>query len=62
MKRINPLFAVIGILCLSIGCNPLPKETVSDIDTSFEGIRKVSVQGEPWKLVTPEVKIQKKYT
>ncbi|WP_162344298.1 DUF4097 family beta strand repeat-containing protein [Cyclobacterium salsum] len=45
MSRIKILFGVAVMLILSIGCNPLPKETITDIDTSFEGIRKVIVQG-----------------
>lgn len=45
MNRIKTLLPAVGILLLSFGCNPLPKGTVSDIDTSFEGIRKVRVHG-----------------
>ncbi|SHN26228.1 Putative adhesin [Cyclobacterium lianum] len=39
-----PAMVSVFILFLA-GCNPLPMETISDLETSFDGIRKISVRG-----------------
>lgn len=39
------LFVLVGFSGLQSGCNPIPMETISDIESSYQGITKVNVNG-----------------
>jgi len=39
------LFVILGLSGLQFGCNPLPMETITDMENSYEGITKVNING-----------------
>ncbi|WP_161625559.1 DUF4097 family beta strand repeat-containing protein [Cyclobacterium qasimii] len=39
------LFVLVGFSGLPFGCNPLPMETITDMENSYDGITKVNVNG-----------------
>ncbi|MBD3627152.1 DUF4097 family beta strand repeat-containing protein [Cyclobacterium sp.] len=45
MNKNRIALLLLAISSCLIGCNPLPMETISDLETSYEGIKKVTVKG-----------------